>query len=340
MQSFGPNDIVMNLSVHYDKDTQIGSNLDPSRIDTPEKVQDFYEKVFETIYVMDYIEAQAFLQLSSEDKAEIGIKVTYPNEEKYTEDGNLYRAYQTTGFNQIDASEWDKMTLETVYDLIDNRIMKYAGVYKYASRGSNSYGGEGINTAHWYQPNNPYGRPDSYALKWIAYEMLGYRGYDDGYIEYNSNIHSVKKKIYNDIDNPSKGTTEVNYKTDNMAIETISNGKYTNIDEYKKARFKETEDNLPYLKEIDVNEYVQKLYDALVKDAESTRVGLAEKMKNNPNCLNDYWCRVDVSNRRSYPESTKVRQEIYYTLKNSTNDFEDEIFSDEILQTIDFTVKK
>ncbi len=340
MQSFGPNDIVMNLSVHYDKDAKIGSNLDPSRIDTPEKVQDFYEKVFETIYVMDYIEAQAFLQLSSEDKAEIGIKVTYPNEEKYTEDGNLYRAYQTTGFNQITAEEWDKMTLESVYDLIDNRIMKYAGVYKYASRGSNSYGGEGINTAHWYQPNNPYGRPDSYALKWIAYEMLGYRGYDDGYIEYNSNIHSVKKSIYNDIDNPSKGTTEVNYKSDNMAIETISNGKYKNIDEYKKARFKETEDNLPYLKEINVSEYVQKLYDALVVDAESTRVGLAEKMEKNPNCLSDYWCRADVSSRRGYPESTKVRQEIYYTLKNSTNDFVDEIFADEIQQTIDFTIKK
>ncbi len=340
MQSFGPNDIVMNLSVHFDADEKIGSSLDPSRIDTPEKIQDFYEKVFETIYVIDYIEAQAFLQLNSSDKAEIGIKVSYPNEEKYKDDGNIYRARQTTGYSQIPSSEWDKMQLDTVYDLIDNRIMKYAGVYLYASRGSNSYGGEGINTAHWYQPYNPYGRPDSYALKWIAYEMLGYKGYQDGYVEYYSNIHSVKEKIYNELEDPSKGYTEVNYKTDNMAIKTISNGKYENFDEYKKARFAQTEDNLPYLKGIDVNKYVQELYDALVKDAESTRVDLAAKMEREPNCLQNYWCRVDVTNRRSYPNSTKVRQDIYYTLKNLTHDFEDEIFADEVQQEINFKVNK
>ncbi len=328
MQSFGPNDIVMNLSVTFEKGSKIGSSWTPDRIDTPLKIKDYYDKVFQTIYVMDYIEAQAFLQLSNEDKAEIGIQITYPNEEKYQEDGNKYRARQTTGFNQRSVEEWSKMQLNSINDLIDNKIMKYAGVYKYASRGSNSYGGEGINTAHWYQPNNPDGRPDSYALKWIAYEMLGYKGYQDGYIEYNSNIHSVKKTIYKNIDKPSEGTTQVDYKTDNMAIQRISDGKYKNIDEYKKARFKEVEQKLPYLKtEINVKDYVQKLYDALVKDAESTRVDLANKMQNNPNCLNDYWCRVDVSNRRSYPKSTEVRQEIYYKLKNLTDDFVGEIYA-------------
>ncbi len=340
MQSFGPNDIVMNLSVYFDKGTEVGSSLTPERINTPEKIHDFYDKVFQTIYVMDYLEAKAFLQLSSEDKEEIGIKVTYPNEEKYQALGNKYRARQTTGFNQITASEWEKMNLTSINDLIDNKIMKYAGVYKYSSRGSNSYGGEGINTAHWYQPNNPDGRPDSYALKWLAYEMLGYKGYQDGYVEYYSNIHSIRKSIYKNIDKPENGMMEVDYKTDDMAIQRISNQEYQNIDEYKKARFKEVEDKLPYLRKINANEYVQKLYDALVKDALATRTTLAEKMEKDPNCLNNYWCRVDVVKQRSYPESTKVRQEIYYTLKELTNDFEEEIYADEIQQKIDLKINK
>ncbi len=339
-QAFGPNDIIMNFSVNFNKGDRIGSSLSPSRINTPEKIKDYYDKVFQTIYVMDYIEAQAFLQLSSEDKAEIGIQITYPNELKYQEDGNKYRARQTTGFNQRSVADWDSMQLNSIDDLIDNKIMKYAGVYQYASRGSNSYGGEGINTAHWYQPSNPDGRPDSYALKWLAYEMLGYKGYQDGYIEYYSNIHSEKKTIYKNIDKPEEGNTEVNYKTDNMAIEKITNGAYTNIDDYKKARFKETGEKLKYLKAINVKEYVQKLYDALVKDAKSTRIDLADKMAKNPNCLSDYWCRVDVSNRRSYPESTKVRQEIYYTLKDLTDDFVDEIYANSVQQEIDFKVTK
>ena len=102
-------------------------------------------------------------------------------------------------------------------DLITNQIMVYPGIYKIGSRGNNSYGGEGINIVHWYQPNNPYGRPDSYSLKWFSYEMMGYAGYDDGFVEYASNIHPTTRVINNSIDDDSKGTTEVkNYKSDNI----------------------------------------------------------------------------------------------------------------------------
>ena len=346
MQSFGKNDIVMNLSVHYDKGSEIGSNWDPSRIDSPAEVEDYYKKVFETIYVIDYIEAQAFLQLNSEQKAEIGIQVSYPNEGKYTNQYNKFRARQTSAFSQLSPEDWDTIHLETIDDLINNRIMKYSGVYQYASRGSNSYGGEGINTAHWYQPNNPDGRPDSYALKWIAYEMLGYKGYQNGYVEYNSNIHSVKKTIYKNVDNPSEGYSQVDYKSDNMAISRITGGKYTNIDDYKKARFKETGEKLKYLKYIDIEKYTQELYDAMVKDSIHSKESLERLLKSwntdDKGCLAAYWCRHDIANNvRAYPNSTKVRQEIYYKLKNETDDFTGDIFSDEVQnENINFQVKK
>ncbi len=347
MQSFGANDIVMNLSLDFDKDLQIGSSLSKDRINSPAKIQDFYNKVFETIYVMDYIEAQAFLQLTPEQQEIVGIQVSYPNLNKYTDVGNRYRARLTSGFNQRTADEWADMHLTSINDLIDEQIMLVPGVYKYSSRGSNSYGGEGLNTVHWYQPNNPYGRPDSYALKWLAYEMLGYKGYNDGFVEYNSNIHATTTKIYNDIDNPSKGMKTIsNYKTDNMAIKRISGGKYNNIDQYKKARFAEIGDKLKYLnKTIDVNYYTQKFYAALVKDA----IEMKERVDNRLGvdrsketwCLNDYWCIRDLQSDRGYPNSTKVRQEIYQILKKLTDDFNSDIFASSIQQpNINFTIDK
>ncbi len=39
---------------------------------------------------------------------------------------------------------------------------------------------------HWYQPHNDLGRPYSYGLKHLAWEMLGFAGYDNGYVKYYS----------------------------------------------------------------------------------------------------------------------------------------------------------
>ena len=371
MQSFGPNDIVMNLSVdrqydvspsdsNWEVSKETGSSYTPKRIDSKDKIHDYYRKVFETIYVMDYIEAQAFLKLTPEQQAEIGIQVSYPNEdEKFAKDsaGNIipdgktykedeyarFRSRLRTGYSQMDASHWESLHLTSIDDLIDKKVMKYSGVYKYSSRGDNSYGGEGINTAHWYQPNNPYGRPDSYALKWIAYEMLGYKGYDEGFVEYYSNIHAGTGTVYKDLSHPENGTSTINnYKTDNMAIHTISGGLYNNIDDYKKARFKETGENLKHLREINVNEYAQKMYDALVKDAKEMKQKVDQRIKNagsEQNCLNGYWCVRGLAEDRGYANSTRVRQELYYTLKHLTNDFEGEIYSNDINNKIEFNIK-
>ncbi len=333
MQAFNQNDIVMNLSMNFNKDYHVASNLTPQRINSPEKVQDFYRKLFETVYVMDYIEAKAFLQLSSEEQKALAVQVSYPNEnlqfatDNGKSDGKLigdtysmdpyakYRARMVSKFTHL--SEYEgTFKFNTIDELIDNRIMLYPGINKYSSRGRDSYGGEGIQQVHWYQPNNPDGRADSYALKWFSYEMLGYKGYDEGFVEFASNINSKKEKIYKNLLSPSEGLSDVDYKTDNMAIRKITNNEYQNITEYKKARFKEVEENINRLdKEINVKEYVNKFYIALQKDAKESNV--------------------------NYSNSNEIRQEIFYTLKNKTNDFESEIYKSEEQQDVsDLTINK
>ena len=73
--------------------------------------------------------------------------------------------------------------------------MLYPGKEGVSTLGPGSYGGEGYNVVHWYQPHNDYGFPDSYSFKWISYEMLGYAGYTNGFIEYASNTNMGKRKF-------------------------------------------------------------------------------------------------------------------------------------------------
>ena len=342
MQEFSPLAIVMNLTVNYKDNYQVASNTTPERIDSQEKIQDFYSKMFETIYAIDYIEAQAFLKLTPEQKAEIGIQVSYPNEEKYSSPGSQYRSRLVSKFSQLTEEEWQEMPLNDINDLIENKIMIAPGIYKEGSRGDNLYGGEGINAVHWYQPNNPYGRPDSYSLKWLSYEMLGYAGYDNGFVEYASNINAISSTINNDIDDDSKGTQSIhNYKTDDMAIRKISKNQYSTIDEYKQGRFEQTKNKLAYLKYINVDEYAQKLYDALVKDSVEMQQQvnkLFQDYNGETNCLKDFWCTRYVQNARGYANTTKVRQEMYFELKDKTNDFREDIYSKDEKQEITFEI--
>ncbi len=341
MQKFSATGIVMNLSINFKDKLEVATNLTPERINSKDKIADFYSKMFDSIYVLDYIEAMAFLKLPADQQKALGVQISYPNENiKFaTKDGEEYnyfknpemfvgntysedpyarfRARQTTQYTRL-SKVTDVPKLKTIDDLIKNRIMLYTNIDDTTSRGSNSYGGEGINIVHWYQPNNPYGRPDSYSLKWLSYEMLGYKGYDKGFVEYASNNNFRVEQTYKSLLSPNDANgnpvlSPVNYKSDDMAIYKISNGVYKNIDEYKIGRFKQTSDKLKYLKFINVDEYAEKMYAALLEDAQKQD--------------------------KSYTNSFKVRKEIYYILKNSTDDFRQDIYSNKEEQEITFNTE-
>ena len=64
--------------------------------------------------------------------------------------------------------------------------------------------------------------------------------------------------------------------------------------------------------------------------------GLEKELAKNPNCPNEYWCsRGNFATMLSYQHSSEVRREIYYALKNKTNDFVEEIYKDTKQQEVD-----
>ncbi len=330
-QSFGDGDIVMNLSRHFTSDAKISANLDPSRIDSPKEIKDFYSKLFDTLYIMDYLEGQAFLKLSAEEQAALAVQANYPRESESLFDGQEYLKRQHTVYKEVTVEEIQQMNLDDMESLYDGRLVMWPGVI-YSTYTTNRYGGENIYKTRWYQPHNDLGRPDSYSLKWLAYEMMGYAGYDKGYVAYYSNINSVSKSfpsikdgklVYN-----NEGVQQfysANYKTDLMALKEITGNENITFKDYKLGRFDYVAQHLSDIQQINVNEYFNKFYNALKTDATAVIKARKEAIEKYPEGTDNY-----VNNRNQYVINTKaknfdnsvgVRRELYYAMKNGTNDF-------------------
>ncbi len=315
-QSFGPGDIVMNLSVPYPKGSRIGANLSPEEINTTTKIHNYYKKLFQVLYIMDYIEGQAFLRLSNEEKAKVAVQLSYPNEneEKYNDEKLRYLKRKNSKYTIIPKEDYDSMELNDIEDLYENHLVIFPN-RPYESYSSNLYGGENIYKVRWYQAHNDEGRPDSYSLKWFAYEMLGYAGYDDGYIAYYSNIDSTPKEFYKDESKPENGVKSLQYKTDLMALENITGEK--SFKDYKMKRFKEVENNLDKINSaINVNQVYEEFYNALKEDAKLGNTNIA------------------VGRGKVKVNGSDAREKVFYMLKEATDDFAGDIYSNTKTQDI------
>ncbi len=332
MQAFNDNDIVMNFSRVFAPNSNIGSNLTPQRIDSLPKVYDFYNKLFQTIYILDYLEGKAFLSLTPLEQSKLVVQASYPNLNiaEYQTEEKEYLKYKYTVYQTISEDTIKQMSLTDIDSLYANQLVIFPKVI-YSTYTDNKYGGEGINKVHWYQPHNDYGRPDSYSLKWFAYEMLGYKGYDDGYIKYYSNINSINVPFHN------------NYKTDLMALQDITNDPNMTFETYKHMRFAEVENRLEDIQIIDVNTTFTRFYEALKEDAKYVQQVEEQAWSQYPSDSDEDTKKRNnlISNAREYKNSTALRKEIFYTLKNGTNDFLDAVYDSSNKQEVgDLSIPK
>lgn len=230
-------------------DSNVTTNLTPERINTKEKLDSYYKGMFEVIDFLDYVEAKAFLNLTPEEQSKIALQVFYPAEEAEEYDGNpTATTYTNTGWRYLTKEQLKEMNLQTIEDLWDNRIMLRPGTEngKIETGGGGRYGYEGIYVRHWYQPHNDYGRPYSYGIKHLAWEMLGFAGYDDGYVKY----YSAYSK--NDLD----------------AIRKVTGDETMTWKKYKMERYSQMEEKWNSMQYISSRELLQQYEQAFKIDAQ------------------------------------------------------------------------
>lgn len=216
-----------NFAFTLGKESMATQNLTPERINTREKLENYFKGQFDALELLDYVSAKAFIQLTPEEQAKIATRM------------NTSAGWSTWG--TITKEQAKAMNLTTLESLYDNRIMlrpnnawgvSVRGLVPINSIGANDYGYESIWVTRWYMGHYDNGYADAFSNKKNMFEMLGYAGVD-GYVTFGSRLSSSDLDAIQKITQAKTGTA-MNWKEYRMSryaeIESKKDNKYVNID--------------------------------------------------------------------------------------------------------------
>lgn len=233
--------MVFNISRICDPASDVTNNLSYQRIETADQVWDYYTKMFDTSYVIDYLAGQAFLQLTPEEQARVAIQASE------VQQGNSIRSVYT----RLTADDFRAMDLKTMDDLWDHRIaLKTPGERASAS---GAYGYESFYDINWYQPHFDAGTPDSSSFKRLGQEMLGVGGYENGYVTY------ISAKSPNDL----------------QALRTITGNPDITWRAYKLGRYAEVAAKLDQIPYFDADQVIEQFKQAFRQDNDKRNQSIA-----------------------------------------------------------------
>ncbi len=240
IQDVGP--YYFNTSFYLNKEGNATQNLTPERINTREKLENYYKGQQNALDLLDYIEGKAFIKLTPEQQAKIATRM------------NISAGW--TSWGGITTAQATAMNLTSLEALYDNRIVlrpnnawgvSVRGLSVINGLGSNDYGFESVWVNRWFLGHLDGGYADAFSTKRNFFEMLGYAGVD-GYVTYGSRASA------NDLDAIKKITkmvtgTEMDWK------------------QYKMSRYATVEENINNNKYIDVQYMIDRFTEALTNDA-------------------------------------------------------------------------
>ena len=234
--------MVFNISKINDLGVEMTNNFSYQRIDSPEKIHSYYNQMFETGYVLDYLAAKAFLQLTPQQQAAVAVQATH------TPGGT---DSFTTQYRDVTVEEIQQMDLRDLEDLWEHQIsirnLKKGSTEQVNTATDGSYGFESFYNMNWYQSHNDNGSPDTHAFKRLGMEMLGVGGYQDGYQIYMS----------------------ARSKTDLDALRQITGKDDITWKDYKLDRFQRVEENLDQIPYFDAETVIQQFREAMEQDAQN-----------------------------------------------------------------------
>lgn len=267
------------------------SNWNYERINSPEKYQDYYHKLFEALNILDYIQAKAYLKLDWGQQQKLGSKLFYLSNknELLSDDAStdpLARvnsqwvhldvlSYEDPSFTQI--------PLNSIEDLWDQRISVNPNFSSQArvTFTNNSYSSIPGVSAQWYIPHNDYGVSDGVTAKYLAFMMAGEAGWEGTMNVLTGNRTDL------DVLRQSTGDSDITWR------------------EYKLKQYAAIEEKYGATLEPIIDEMVT----AYKTDADSRVAYASNKNKN--------WV---------YTNSMAKRLALYANMKNITSDFTTSVF--------------
>ena len=213
----------LNMAYERPNDGNQWYNTNPNDLKSRDEIDRYMKGYNDTLMLLDYLEGEAVLNKGSQDL----------NNAWFKKVDKQYRGANTK--NQFDkvralSDEEKAIALNTVDDLITNNFMTNRGpgngVYNPSDFGS-AYVTVPMMTGI-YGGNTSEGAPGAMSFKHNTFRIWGYYGYEKGFLNYASNMLKAESK------KAGKDTLG-----DDFIINKISDGKFSTLEDWKKAYFKE-----------------------------------------------------------------------------------------------------
>ena len=312
--------IVLNTVFKGDKDSKTRLHTyDPTaRFTSEEEIQHYLHGMYDVLYTLDAMEANAVLTKSDAVKKQWFRKIEnyYVHDDKYNKDthaGNKVRLL----------TDGEAARLTTLNSLIENDIIN-----RRAYRDESQLERNGYYTISMFSPiyaglSNPNGAPGDVMFRKTAFELYAEKGYHKGFLPYVSNQYAADALAEGSKTYSSWYKRDVALVTDNLVLKKVFDNHYPNWVEFKKDMFNQRISKQNNLKVITIQ------YE-LGKPNSTTEVTIssAQEMQ----ALIDAAVAHDVKNLTRATENVPsswvhlLKQKIYNAYLRLTDDFRESIY--------------
>lgn len=271
-------------------------NTNPNDLTTRAEIDNYMKGFNDTLMLLDYLEGEAVIDKHSKELNNAWFKKVA----KKLRNANTKNQYDEVR----DLNEEEKgYELNSVNDLVDKNFMTKHGP------GNAIYDPTGFGTAYVTVPitagiyggNTSEGAPGSMSFKHNTFRIWGYYGYEKGFLNYASNMLKGESK------KAGKNTLG-----DDFIINKISDGKFNNLEDWKKAYFKEVVDKAKAgFNPITIDGTTYSSYDDLKR-------AFAEAVEKDKATLKNGSVKSD--------NTVALKEKIYKKLLQQTNSFKTSIF--------------
>ena len=311
--------IVLNTLYKGDKDslTRLHTYDPTSRFTSAAALQEYVHGMYDVLYTLDAMEANAILTKSNDVKKKWFRKI----ENFYIEDKYHKQTHAGNSVRPLTDAEVSKLT--SLDALIDNDIIN-----RRAYRDKSDYTRNGYHLINMFSPiyaalSNPKGAPGDIMFRKTAYELLAEKGYQDGFLPYVSNQYAEEAKRNGDITYSDWHRKDVGLITDSLVLKNVFDNKYVSWSDFKKDMFNERIAKQDRLKPITIQYEL-----GVVGSTKEVTISSAQEMQE----LIDQAVAKDVANidrTTSHAPASWVhllKQKIYNAYLRSTDDFRESIY--------------
>ena len=311
--------IVLNTLYKGDKNspTRLHTYDPTSRFTSAAALQEYVHGMYDVLYTLDAMEANAILTKSNDVKKKWFRKI----ENFYIEDKYHKQTHAGNSVRPLTDAEVSKLT--SLNALIDNDIIN-----RRAYRDKSDYTRNGYHLISMFSPiyaalSNPKGAPGDIMFRKTAYELLAEKGYQDGFLPYVSNQYAEESKRNGDITYSDWHGKDVGLITDSLVLKNVFANKYVSWADFKKDMFDQRIRKQDQLKPITIQYEL-----GVPNSSKEITIRSAAQMQE----LIDQAVAKDVANidrTTSHAPASWVhllKQKIYNAYLRSTDDFRESIY--------------